>query len=126
MLVDDVRARLRERLAHLELGTKSNDIKTALENAGLSESYLDQILNGRKGGEPIDPTITRIEKVAVALSVPLPWLLLGQGKPDAFYSPRPEAASAPIIGLRGEMRARERAKLDKTAAATKDKGRSQK
>ena len=87
MLIDDIRRRIKERLDHLEVGPKSNRAKERLRQQRVSESYLDQILNGRKGGGPIDPTVSKLEAIARALDVSPTWLLLGIGKPDMFFAP---------------------------------------
>jgi hypothetical protein len=91
MLIDDVRARIRERLAFLGIGSKSNLIKQRLADVGLSETYLDHILVSRREGvPPSEPTITKIELVAKVLDISLAWLLLGIGRPEPILSPKAE------------------------------------
>jgi hypothetical protein len=93
MLIDDVRARIKERLVFLGVGSKSNLIKKRLAGAGLSETYLDHILvSRREGTPPNDPTITKIELVAQVLDVSLAWLLLGIGRPEIILSAKAEVS----------------------------------
>jgi hypothetical protein len=110
MLIDDVRARIKERLVFLGVGAKSNLIKQRLADVGLSETYLDHILVSRREGvPPNEPTITRIELVAQVLDVNLAWLLLGSGRPEIIFSAKAEAggvrdAKKPFHSLPSKVR----------------------
>lgn len=101
MLIEDIRARLRDRLVFLGQGAKSNFIKERLASAGLSETYLDQMLVSRKPDSlPIDPTISKVEAIAKALDLSIVWLIHGIGRPEAMFAPKPEPQkTAQIVGL---------------------------
>lgn len=114
MLIDDVRARLKERLSSLGVTATQKAIKDRLVAVGLSEKYLDQILVSRKVDSlPIEPTLTKLEKIAEALNLSLAWLLLGIGKPESIFEPKRD--SAPVHGLNAAASAR-RAKTPTTSS----------
>jgi hypothetical protein len=98
MLIDDVRTRIHERLRALGVTPTTKAIKDRLVEFGLSEKYLDQMLVSRKAEKlPIEPTLSKLEAIARALDVSLPWLVFGIGRPESMFAPKAEAT--PVYGI---------------------------
>ncbi len=105
MLIDDIRERLEQRLVAWETTAKSEFIKKRLATRNISGTYLDQLLYQRKTdrSRPI-PTITKLEDLASALQLSLPWLLLGIGRPEEMFDERSREGAFPIGGAKARGR----------------------
>ena len=95
MIVDGIRQRLTRRLQELGAGAKSDTIKARLRQHQLGETFIAQLLKGRRTGESSpDPGISNLEQLAKALNVSRSWLILGIGKPDPIFDQVPEESSS--------------------------------
>jgi transcriptional regulator with XRE-family HTH domain len=86
MAVEQIRARIRQRLDALGLS-----MQAASKAAGLSEAYLKHFLAERQD----DITVTKLDALAKALKTTSAWLLTGEGDPAV----QPDQETADIIGI---------------------------
>jgi transcriptional regulator with XRE-family HTH domain len=111
MIVDGIRRRLAQRLQELGEGSKSEAIKARLNQHRLGETFIAQLLKGKRGGPPSDPSISKLEQLAKALNVSRSWLILGIGKSDPIYDQTPDdspPAERPALRRSGVNTARKK------------------
>lgn len=85
MIVDGIRQRLAQRLHELGQRPNSKPMKARLRQHQLSEAFVAQLLKGRADALPLNPGISKLERLAKALDVSHCWLILGIRDRDAIH-----------------------------------------